>query len=141
MLKPDVEFLKANREVETMTWLGHDTFLLQIGGLNIMTDPHLTKRASPFSFLGPKRLVALPMTFEDLPHIDVVLISHSHYDHLDLRTLQQLARQSGGPPRFLMGLNLHKWARSNGIPNVSEHDWSDVVTLSGLTFHFVSVQH
>jgi len=141
VLKPDVEFLRTNRAIETMTWLGHDTFLLQIGGLNVMTDPHLTNRTSPFSFLGPKRLVALPMTFEDLPHIDVVLISHSHYDHLDRRTLQRLARQQGGPPRYLMGLNLHEWARDNGIPNVSEHDWGDVVTLSGLAFHFVSVQH
>jgi len=81
------------------------------------------------------------MTLEELPHIDVVLISHSHYDHLDRLTLQRLARQAGGPPRYLMGLNLHEWARKNRIPNVSEHDWDDVVTLSGLTFQFVSVQH
>jgi len=141
VLKPDVAFLKTNREVETMTWLGHDTFLLQIGGLNIMTDPHLTGRASPFASVGPKRLVALPMTFEDLPHIDVVLVSHSHYDHLDRLTLKQLALQEGGPPRYLMGLKLQEWARKNGIPNVSELDWDDVVQLSGLAFQFVSVQH
>jgi N-acyl-phosphatidylethanolamine-hydrolysing phospholipase D len=141
VLRPDVAFLRTNREVETMTWLGHDAFLLQIGGLNVMTDPHLTKRASPFSFLGPKRDGALPMTFEDLPHIDVVLVSHSHYDHLDRGTLQRLARQKGGPPRYLMGLNLREWALDAGIPNVSEHDWGDVVTESGLAFHFVPVQH
>ena len=141
VLKPDIAFLKTNRTVETMTWLGHDTFLLQIGGLNIMTDPHLTGRASPFSSVGPKRQVPLPMTFEDLPHIDIILVSHSHYDHLDRVSLQRFARQQGGPPRYLMGLNLLEWARDNAIPNVSEHDWGDVVRLSGLAFHFVSVQH
>jgi N-acyl-phosphatidylethanolamine-hydrolysing phospholipase D len=139
--KPDVAFLKTNREVETMTWLGHDTFLLQIGGLNIMTDPHMSARASPLSFAGPKRQVAPPMTYEELPHVDVVLVSHSHYDHLDRPTLQRLARQNGGPPRYLMGLKLLEWARDNGIPNVSEFDWDDTVTVSGITFRFVSVQH
>ncbi len=141
LLKPDVAFLNANREVETITWLGHDTFLLQIGGVNIMTDPHLTERASPFSSVGPKRYVPPPLSFEELPHIDVVVVSHSHYDHLDRVTLQRLAEQKGGPPRYLMGLNLLQWAQNNAIPNVTEHDWGDVVTLAGLTFEFVPVQH
>ena len=128
VVRPDAAFLGANRSVETMTWLGHDSFLIQIGGLNIMTDPHLTERASPLSFMGPKRHVPVPMSFDDLPQIDVVLISHSHYDHLDRATLQRLSRQDGGPPRFLMGLNLLAWAKENGIANASEHDWDDVVT-------------
>ncbi len=141
VLRPDVEFLKTNREVETLTWLGHDTFLIQIGGLNIMTDPHLTQRASPLASAGPKRHTPLPMSFDDLPHVDVVLISHSHYDHLDRETLQRLSRQQGGPPRFLMGLNLRAWATDNDIENVTDHDWGDVVDFSGLQFHFVPVQH
>jgi L-ascorbate metabolism protein UlaG (beta-lactamase superfamily) len=81
------------------------------------------------------------MSFEDLPHIDVVLISHSHYDHLDRVTLQRLAGQPGGPPRYLVGLNLLAWATDNGIANVTEHDWGDIVDLAGLKFHFVPVQH
>ncbi len=141
VLQPDVAFLRSNREEETLTWLGHDTFLIQMAGLNIMTDPHLTQRASPFSRVGPKRHTAVPMSFDDLPRIDVVLVSHSHFDHLDRETLQRLSRQQGGPPRFLMGLNLLAWATDNGIDNVSEHDWGDVVTLSGMRFHFVPVQH
>jgi L-ascorbate metabolism protein UlaG (beta-lactamase superfamily) len=140
-LRPDVAFLKTNREVETLTWLGHDTFLIQIGGLNIMTDPHLTERASPLSNAGPKRYTPLPMSFDDLPHVDVVLVSHSHYDHLDRETLRRLSRQEGGPPRFLMGLNLRAWATENGIENVTDHDWGDVVSLAGMQFHFVPVQH
>lgn len=141
VLKPDVAFLQRNREVETLTWLGHDTFLIQLGGLNIMTDPHLTARASPFSFMGPKRHVPPPLSFDELPRIDVVLVSHSHYDHLDRVTLQRLARQEGGAPRILMGLNLLDWARKYDIDNVSEHDWDDVVSIGGIRFHFVPVQH
>ena len=141
LIRPDVAFLGANRSVNTLTWLGHDTFLIQWGGMNIMTDPHLTGRASPFSFLGPKRYMPPPLSFDELPHIDVVLISHSHYDHLDLATLQQLARQPGGPPRYLVGLNLRDWATAKGIANVSEHDWDDVVSFPGMKFYFVPVQH
>jgi L-ascorbate metabolism protein UlaG (beta-lactamase superfamily) len=141
VLHPDVAFLKSNRRIETLTWLGHDTFLIQIAGINIMTDPHLTQRASPFSSIGPKRQTPLPMSFDDLPHIDVVLVSHSHYDHLDRETLQRLSQQQGGPPHVLMGLNLLAWARENGIANVSELDWGDVVSESGVNFHFVPVQH
>ena len=141
VLRPDVAFLKSNREVETLTWLGHDSFLIQMAGVNIMTDPHLTQRASPFSNIGPKRHTAAPLSFDDLPRIDVVLISHSHYDHLDRETLRRLSSQQGGPPRFLVGLNLLAWATDNGIDNVSEHDWGDSVALSGMRFHFVPVQH
>ena len=141
LIKPDAQFLGENRGIDTLTWLGHDSFLIQLGGVNIMTDPHLTQRASPFSFVGPKRYVPPPLSFEELPHIDVVLISHSHYDHLDLETLRRLSRQEGGPPRFLVGLNLGEWASAKGVANVSEHDWGDVVRLAGTDFHFVPVQH
>ena len=141
LAQPDVAFLKSNRQVETLTWLGHDTFLIQLAGINIMTDPHLTQRASPFSSVGPTRQTPLPMTFNELPHIDIVLVSHSHYDHLDRETLQRLSQQQGGPPRVLVGLNLRAWGMENDIANVTEHDWGDVVTDSGVNFIFVPVQH
>jgi len=141
LVQPDIAFLKSNRQVETLTWLGHDTFLIQLAGINIMTDPHLTQRASPFSNIGPERQAPLPMTFDDLPHIDIVLVSHSHYDHLDRETLQRLSQQRGGPPHVLMGLNLRAWAIENDIANVTEHDWGDAVTESGVKFIFVPVQH
>jgi hypothetical protein len=72
------------------TWIGHSTVLIQAGGLNILTDPIWSERASPVSFVGPKRARAPGIRFEDLPPIDLVLISHNHYDHMDLPTLKRL---------------------------------------------------
>ena len=72
------------------TWVGHATVLVQVNGLNILTDPIWSDRASPFGFLGPKRVAAPGIRFEDLPPIDLVLVSHNHYDHLDKATLERL---------------------------------------------------
>ncbi len=141
VVKPDVAFLRSNRIEPTLTWIGHDTFLIQLGGVNILTDPHLTERASPLSFAGPKRYVPPPISFDELPRIDIVVVSHSHYDHLDLATLKRLAEQVGGPPRYFLGLGLKAWAQRHGIPNVQELDWWDRVEISGIALHFVPVQH
>ena len=140
-VQPDVGFLRANRTELTMTWLGHDTFLLQVGGLNILTDPQLSERASPLSFAGPKRVVPPPLGFDTLPHIEVVLISHSHYDHLDLSTVRGLARQAGGPPEYLVGLGLKSWFADNGMTSVQEFDWGESADIGGLRFYYVPVQH
>jgi L-ascorbate metabolism protein UlaG (beta-lactamase superfamily) len=72
------------------TWIGHSTMLIQAGGLNILTDPLWSERASPFSFIGPERVRAPGIRFDDLPKIDLVLISHNHYDHMDVPTLKRL---------------------------------------------------
>lgn len=139
--KPDAAFLRLNRSETTLTWLGHATFLLQVGGLNILTDPHLTERASPLSFAGPKRYVEPPLSFDELPHIDVVVVSHSHYDHLDTGTLKRLAAQSGGAPRYFVGLGLAAWAREHDIPNVTELDWWQSREQDSAKLSFVPVQH
>jgi L-ascorbate metabolism protein UlaG (beta-lactamase superfamily) len=140
-LKPDATLLAQNRTEPMLTWLGHATFLLQLGGVNLLTDPHLTDRASPLSFVGFRRYFAPPLSFEELPHIDIVLVSHSHYDHLDLDTLKRLAMQKGGAPRYFFGLGLKRWAEGHGIPHVAELDWGDRVKQKGLSLHFVPVQH
>jgi N-acyl-phosphatidylethanolamine-hydrolysing phospholipase D len=139
VLEPDVPFLKANAGETTVTWIGHATLLVQTGGVNILTDPHLSERASPVSFAGPKRVVPPALTFEELPRIDLVLISHNHYDHLDDRTVRRLA--SNGSPRFLVPLGLEDWFRRRGIRNVREMDWWETEEVLGLTLHFVPVQH
>ena len=80
----------------TATWIGHASVLLQIGGVNILTDPVWSQRASPVQFLGPRRWVPPGIAFEELPPIDVVLQSHNHYDHLDDRTVRRLVRAHPG---------------------------------------------
>jgi L-ascorbate metabolism protein UlaG (beta-lactamase superfamily) len=137
----DVAFLKANRDVDTLTWIGHASFLLQLDGVNILTDPHFSKRASPVAFAGPVRVVAPALDFADLPRIDIVVVSHNHYDHMDAATLERLAVQSGGPPRYFVGLGTKRWFDARGIANVEELDWWDSRVVEGVTVTFVPVQH
>lgn len=141
ILKPDVQALRAELLNPTMTWIGHATLLLQIGGVNVLTDPHLTERASPFDFIGPKRRVAPAMTFEELPHIDIVVISHNHYDHLDQETVERLSAQGGGPPRFFVPLGVKEWFIRLGIFSVVEQDWWEHTEHMGVKVNFVPVQH
>lgn len=141
VLEPDVPFLKANARETTVTWIGHATLLVQIGGVNILTDPHLGERASPVSFAGPKRVTPPGLTEGELPRIDLVLISHNHYDHLDERTVRRLAASRDGSPLFLVPLGDKGWFLRRGIRNVRELDWWDTDMVRGLTVHFVPAQH
>lgn len=141
LLEPDAAFLAANRDQPTLTWIGHATLLLQVGGVNVLTDPHLTGRASPVSFAGPKRYVPPALDFATLPHIDAVVISHSHYDHLDRSTVTRLNRQPGGPPQFFVPLGLKAWFKAQGIDSVTELDWWDSSAQFGLRFTLAPVQH
>jgi N-acyl-phosphatidylethanolamine-hydrolysing phospholipase D len=141
VLKPDVDALRAKLLNPSVTWIGHATLLLQIGGVNVLTDPHLTERASPFDFIGPKRRVPPALTFEELPHIDIVVISHNHYDHLDRETVERLSNQPGGPPRFFVPLGVQPWFNSLGIHSVVEQDWWEHSEHMGVKVNFVPVQH
>ena len=87
---PTVPPRRVNGEAMRVTWIGHATVLVQTHGLNIVTDPIWSERASPFTFIGPSRVRLPGIRFEDLPKIDVVLVSHNHYDHMDLPTLRRL---------------------------------------------------
>src|SRR6185503_1489641 len=87
VLSNDGAALRANGQEPTLTWIGHATFLVQIAGVNILTDPIWSERASPLPFAGPRRLIPPGMRFEDLPRIDAVVISHDHYDHMDAATI------------------------------------------------------
>jgi L-ascorbate metabolism protein UlaG (beta-lactamase superfamily) len=125
----------------SVTWIGHATLLLRVGGLNILTDPQFSERASPVAFTGPRRVVSPAIPLDRLPRVDAVVISHSHYDHLDAASVVALARQSGGPPLFLVGLGLKPWFAELGIENVVELDWWDTHALGAVTFTFTPVQH
>lgn len=122
------------------TWVGHSTVLLQFDGLNLLTDPHWSPRASPVSFAGPRRFVAPGVRWEDLPPIDVVLLSHNHYDHCDLPTLARLAARD--KPRILTMLGVDLLLAEAGIPGAEAMDWWDERTLApGVTTTAVPAVH
>lgn len=127
-VEPDLIFIRSNALAgeamqPAITWIGHATMLAQLGGLTLLTDPVFSDRASPVSFAGPKRHVAPGLALSDLPHIDVVLISHNHYDHLDEASVRALAEQPGGSPLFIVPLGIKSWMADQGITNVVELDW------------------
>jgi N-acyl-phosphatidylethanolamine-hydrolysing phospholipase D len=122
-----------------VTWVGHSTFLIQYQGINILTDPIFSERASPVSFAGPKRLVEMPLGLEDLPAIDFVIISHNHYDHLDITSVSAL----GSNTRFLVPLKLKDWFVEQGISaeQVIEFDWWDQHKFSNVSVSATPSQH
>jgi L-ascorbate metabolism protein UlaG (beta-lactamase superfamily) len=121
-------------------WLGHATVLLRIGGLHIITDPQLSERASPFSFIGPKRFVAAPADVPHLPKIDVLLISHNHYDHLDAPTVRALLRANPAMACYVP-LGLKPWFEKRGAKNVYELGWWHKHGFQDLEIHCVPAQH
>ena len=136
------ETAQANlSENPSVTWVGHATVLVRVGGLSVLTDPHFSERASPFTFAGPKRVVPPVPALHELPHIDAVVVSHNHYDHLDLASVAKLAEQPGGSPRFFVPLGLKEWFQRRGIDDVVELDWWESRAFKGLEIHFVPVQH
>jgi N-acyl-phosphatidylethanolamine-hydrolysing phospholipase D len=135
---PATPNLQANPSV---TWVGHATVLLRVGGLSVLTDPQFSQRASPLSFAGPKRVVPPVPALHELPHIDAVVVSHNHYDHLDHDSVARLAEQAGGSPRFFVPLGLKDWFARRGIHDVVELDWWESLDFRGLKIDFVPVQH
>ena len=121
-------------------WLGHATVLLRIGGLHLITDPHFTQRASPLPFAGPKRLVPAPAGPDVLPPVDVVLISHNHYDHLDAGSIRALVRRN---PELVCyaPMGLGPWLRRRGVKHVHELGWWQNHGYQGLDIHCVPAQH
>jgi L-ascorbate metabolism protein UlaG (beta-lactamase superfamily) len=122
-----------------VTLVNHATVLLQLGGVNVLTDPIWSERASPFSWIGPRRRRMPGIRQEHLPAIDIVLLSHNHYDHLDVPTLRWLARR--GPSKFVVPLGLTRLLRSIGIENVIEMDWGATQQIGEIGIHFVPAVH
>ena len=124
-----------------VTFINHSTVLLQLEGWNILTDPIWSDRASPFTWMGPKRVTLPGIKFEDLPPIDIVLLSHNHYDHMDISTLRRLSREHQSI--FFVPKGNQSYLKSKGITlYVNELDWWDRVDFAleyGL--YFVPAQH
>ena len=122
------------------TWIGHATVLLEIDGARILTDPVWSERVSPSSLVGPRRFFEPPLAMDELPRIDAVLVSHDHYDHLDMETVQTLGKRGA---RFLVplgvGAHLEKW----GIlpAQIQELDWDDQAQVAGVTLTAAAARH
>ena len=122
-----------------ITFVGHASYLIQAGTISLLTDPVYSDRASPLRFAGPRRVRAPGVRFDDLPAISLVLLSHNHYDHCDLRTLRALDRRFA--PRLVTPLGNGRLLRSAGIGQVEELDWWQPATSAPLPITLVPAQH
>lgn len=149
---PDLPLIAQSDGPPRVTWVGHATLLLQIDGVNLLTDPHWGERASPVSFAGPKRHQPPGIAMADLPRIDAVLISHNHFDHLDQQTLQTLLQRHPAL-RLYVPLGVQHWMAEHlqGVhlsgpkQNVFALDWDQDISLPGRTaqirLELLAVQH
>ena len=136
----DGAFLRENarHSTPTVTWIGHATLLVQMDHVTFLTDPIWSPTASPVSFAGPRRFAPPALALEDLPPVDFVLVSHNHYDHLDLPTLRRLADPG---TRFLVPLRVGELLRTEGITAVEELDWWESRRVAGVEIHCVPSKH
>jgi L-ascorbate metabolism protein UlaG (beta-lactamase superfamily) len=122
-----------------VTFINHATVLVQIGPYNVLTDPVWSNRVSPFLRMGPKRVRQAGVSLADLPPIDIILLSHNHYDHMDLATLRVIEKRD--KPLVVTGLGNASLLRANGLQTISELDWWESVSFQSLTIHFTPAQH
>lgn len=124
--------IRANRSKTSVTWIGHSTFLIQTGGINILTDPVWAERMGM-----QKRLTKPGMPIRELPEIDAVMISHGHYDHLDFASIRKLK----GDPVFYVPEGLGASFRRRGYKKVKEAVWWEAYDIEDVRFTFVPAQH
>ncbi|MDE2564600.1 MAG: MBL fold metallo-hydrolase, partial [Burkholderiales bacterium] len=133
-LQPPASGLRA-------TWIGHSTVLVEIDGARLLTDPVWGRRASPSQLAGPKRFQPAAVPLTALPPLDAVLISHDHYDHLDMATVKRLVRSQSAPFAVPLGIggHLRRW----GVPEhrIIELDWDETCTLGELVLTLTSAHH
>ncbi len=136
---PDLEKLREppDKNRFQVTWIGHATFLIQVGGRNFLTDPIYSRCCSPVYLPNLRRLAEPGVPFEQLPRIDGVLISHDHYDHLDRRTIRRL----GSEPHYFFPLGITPWFERMRFDNCHEADWGQRIAFDGLSLHCVPAQH
>lgn len=131
---------ERNKDGElSVTFINHATSLIQIDGLNILTDPVWSKRVSPLSWLGPKRHQKAGVKFDDVPKIDVILISHNHYDHMDTKTLERFAKRD--QPQIIFGLGSKYYLKKESKKNALELDWNQNTRFKNLKITFLPAQH
>lgn len=128
----------AHGDVDALTWLGHAAFLLRVGGVTVLTDPFLSDVAGPAGF-GPERFVAPGLPLAALPPIDVILVSHNHYDHLDHDTVVALPGKAH--VNVVVPLGLGAFFRERGYANVHERDWYERANVAGIEVEVLPAVH
>ena len=137
---PRVAYPRAASDAASATWIGHSTVLMQVGGLNILTDPVWGERAFPVQWMGPRRVMEPALPLESLPPIDVVLLSHSHYDHLDKATVKRLVRRHPDAT-WVTPLKLGRYVRGFGAADVVELDWWNGAEVRGAVIAGTPARH
>jgi N-acyl-phosphatidylethanolamine-hydrolysing phospholipase D len=138
--QPSIVTPRAEHGYRSLTWIGHSTVLLQLGPVNVLTDPVWGERASPLQWIGPRRLMSPGLDFDALPPLDVVLLSHNHYDHLDAGTVRRIAGRFPDTP-WLCPLGLGQLLHSFGVREVIERDWWQTFETSAFSATCAPAQH
>ena len=147
--EPKKEFIKTNENINLNSlkdrehyalWIGHSTFLINNGDLTILTDPIFSERASPLNFAGPKRLIKPVIKIKDLPEVDVITISHNHYDHLDINSLRKIQKKFPNV-KILVPKGDLKLLRNYNLNNGFEFLWWEEITFNNTKFIFTPAQH
>ena len=147
--EPKKEFIKTNENINLNSlkdrehyalWIGHSTFLINNGDLTILTDPIFSERASPLTFAGPKRLIKPVIKIKDLPKVDVITISHNHYDHLDVNSLRKIQKKFPNV-KILVPKGDLKLLKNYNLNNGFEFLWWEEITLNNTKFIFTPAQH
>ena len=138
---PEAESIRLLNAIrgDRISWLGHATFLIKLNGKTILTDPFLSEFASPISWAGPRRYVHPGISMANLPPIDVLIISHSHYDHLDDKTISGLKNKE--EMHVFVPLGLGSFFVERGYKNVAELDWWHSVSLDGMKLTALPAVH
>ncbi|MGH7583886.1 MAG: MBL fold metallo-hydrolase [Gemmatimonadales bacterium] len=131
---------RAKAEELIATWIGHSTVLVQIGAMNVLTDPMFSQRAFPAQWMGPRRVMDPAIAIDALPSIDVVTISHNHYDHLDVNSVKRIARVHPGAT-WIVPLGVRRYIRSWGAREIIELDWWQSATVGPLRVTATPARH
>jgi N-acyl-phosphatidylethanolamine-hydrolysing phospholipase D len=137
---PKISYPRESETDFTATWVGHSTVLLQFGGLNVLTDPVFSQRASPVQWLGPRRVMDPAPPLDALPPLDIVLLSHNHYDHLDNPAVKRIAR-SHPHTTWIVPLGLGAYIRNWGARDIVELDWWQQTVRNGLRITATPTRH
>jgi N-acyl-phosphatidylethanolamine-hydrolysing phospholipase D len=137
---PTISYPRAGETDFTATWIGHSTVLLQLGGINALTDPVFSQRASPIQWMGPRRVMDPGLPIDALPPIDLVVLSHNHYDHLDKPAVKRIA--SVNPETtWIVPLGLGAYIRGWGARDIVELDWWQHTEIRGLRVTATPARH